>query len=73
MKGSVWSEQCLWSEALIFDAAWTKFAALELHGGCEGQGLAAQSVCQRPDSGSCLVQLQKQLFVYRFHSHIAKS
>lgn len=30
MKGSVWPDQCLWSEALIFDAALTKFAALEL-------------------------------------------
>lgn len=73
MKGSVWSEQCLWSEALIFDAALTNLLHWSSRGVWEGQGLAAQSVCQRPDSGSHLVQLQKQLFVYRFHSHSAKS
>lgn len=32
-----------------------------------------KSVCQRPDSGSLAVQLQKQLFMHRFHSHISKS
>lgn len=44
MKGSVWSEQCLWSEALIFDAALTKFAALELTWWVGGAGVGS-TVC----------------------------
>lgn len=52
MKGSLWSEQCLWSETLIFDAALTKLLHWSSDAGWEGQGLPAQSVCQRPDSAA---------------------